>query len=108
MPALFRFVLLIVLLQTLSYPVAAEEPVTLNASTAPSALSVSESVAEAPKKNTLQIDITKVCAIPKYPDAARRFGMHGKTILKLMIDDAGKISAFELLRSSGWKFWIWR
>ena len=50
-----------------------------------------------------QSHIKKTCAIPDYPEAARRFGLYGDTVLKLMIDNTGKIDAFELLKSSGWK-----
>ena len=56
-----------------------------------------------PKRNDVVFDISKACTVPPYPDPATRFGLHGDTILKLMIDKNGKIDAFELLKSSGWK-----
>ncbi len=43
------------------------------------------------------------CAIPGYPDAARRVAIQGKTIIKLIINNTGKIRDFQLERSSGWK-----
>lgn len=96
MRVLFSAVLSLVFIQTQCLAVAADEPVTLP-------VSVSAAASEAPKKNDLKIDIGKACVIPTYPDAARRFGLQGNTVLKLMIDDTGKISAFQLDRSSGWK-----
>lgn len=115
MRVLLNAVLLLVFTQTLSLPAAADEPLTVPASAAsvPSAASVasvasvaatSEPASEPPKKNDLKFDISKACAVPGYPDAARRFGMQGTTILKLKIDETGKINAFELARSSGWRF----
>ena len=59
--------------------------------------------ADLPKKNDVVFDISKACTVPPYPQPAIRFGLHGDTILKLMIDKNGKIDAFELLKSSGWK-----
>jgi TonB family protein len=56
-----------------------------------------------PKINDMKIDIATACAIPTYPEAALRYGMQGDTMLKLMIDESGKIKAFQLVRSSGWK-----
>ena len=58
---------------------------------------------DAPKVNNIKFDIKKTCSVPNYPDAALRFGLHGDTLLKLNIDNAGKIDSFELLGSSGWK-----
>lgn len=95
-------VLLLVFTQTVILPVAAEDLVTRPATAAP-VPAARELASELPKKNDINIDITKVCVVPGYPDAARRFGMQGKTILKLKIDETGKINAFELARSSGWK-----
>ena len=105
MRVLLNAVVLLVFTQTLSLPAVADEPLTVPASAASvaSVAATPEPASEPPKKNDLKIDITKVCVIPGYPDAARRFGMQGKTIVKLMIDETGKINAFELARSSGWK-----
>lgn len=89
MRAVLRVVLLLAFTQILCLPVAADEPVPLTP--------------VPPSKDDLKIDITKVCKVPEYPREAVRFGMQGKTVLKLSIDETGKISAFQLLRSSGWK-----
>lgn len=101
-------VLLWMLLQTLMSPAAIArdavpaEPVAVSAPVAASATSVNaDSVT--PKINDMKIDIATACAIPTYPDAALRYGMQGDTVLKLMIDESGKIKAFQLVRSSGWK-----
>ncbi|MFZ6688224.1 TonB family protein [Undibacterium sp. SXout11W] len=59
--------------------------------------------ADQPKKNDVTFDITQACNVPPYPKPAIPFGLHGDTTLKLMIDKNGKIDAFELLQSSGWK-----
>jgi TonB family protein len=101
-------VLLWMLLQTLMSPAAIArdavpaEPVAVSASVAASATNVNaDSVT--PKINDMKIDIATACAIPTYPEAALRYGMQGDTVLKLMIDESGKIKAFQLVRSSGWK-----
>jgi len=103
-----RAVLLWMLLQTLMSPAAIArdavpaEPVAVSASGAASATNVNaDSVT--PKINDMKIDIATACAIPTYPEAALRYGMQGDTVLKLMIDESGKIKAFQLVRSSGWK-----
>ena len=96
------------LLQTLMSPAAIArdavpaEPVAVSAPVAASATNVNaDSVT--PKINDMKIDIATACAIPTYPEAALRYGMQGDTVLKLMIDESGKIKAFQLVRSSGWK-----
>ncbi len=101
-------VLLWMLLQTLMSPAAIArdaipaEPVAVSAPVAASATSIiADSVT--PKINDMKIDIATACAIPTYPEAALRYGMQGDTVLKLMIDEGGKIKAFQLVRSSGWK-----
>lgn len=101
-------VLLWMLLQTLMSPAAIArdavpaEPVAVSASGAASVTNVNaDSVT--PKINDMKIDIATACAIPTYPEAALRYGMQGDTVLKLMIDESGKIKAFQLVRSSGWK-----
>lgn len=85
-------------------PVEASEPVSVPV-TAPTSASATSAEADfaAPKINNLKLDIATACAIPKYPEAALRYGMQGDTVLKLMIDESGKIKAFQLVRSSGWK-----
>lgn len=93
-------VLLLAFTQTLTLPAAAEELATIPASASASA---AIDATELPRKNDLKIDIGEACTVPGYPDAARRFGMQGKTVLKLMIDDTGKIASFQLAGSSGWK-----
>ena len=108
MRSLISAVSLLVLNSILFLPAAAEQPVvTDQTSVAASAATASAAVVDAsepPKKNDIKvIEIDKVCAIPAYPKPALRIGMQGKTILNLMIDDAGKISAFQLEKSSGWK-----
>ncbi|MFZ6749827.1 TonB family protein [Undibacterium sp. Ren11W] len=100
MRVLLNAVLLLLFTQTLNLPAAAQSSLTV-----PPSITPSEAVAtELPKKNDLKIDPAKDCSIPAYPDSARRFGMQGDTILNLMIDDSGKINAFQLIKSSGWKF----
>ncbi len=99
MRVMFNAVLLLVATQTLNLPAVAAEPLTMPAS----ASATLEAASEAPKNNDLTVDITKICAIPAYPVAARRYGMQGKTVLKLKIDETGKINAFQLAGSSGWK-----
>lgn len=101
-------VLLWMLLQTLMSPGAiardaeSVKPGVVSAPVAASATSV-EADSVTPKINHLKIDIATACAIPTYPEAALRYGMQGDTVLKLMIDESGKIKAFQLVRSSGWK-----
>jgi TonB family protein len=97
MQFLLNAALILAFTQTLSLSALAQGAI---ASTAPALAAASDP----PKMNNLKVDLGKDCAIPAYPDAAIRFGMQGSTVLNLMIDDSGKINAFQLIRSSGWKF----
>ncbi len=108
MRSLISAVSLLVLNSILCLPAAAEQPVvpdqTSVAASAAIASAASADVSEPPKNNNIKvIEIHKVCAIPTYPKPALRIGMQGNLILNLMIDNAGKISAFQLEKSSGWK-----
>ena len=42
--------------------------------------------------------------LPIYPQAARRMGREGKVILRLSIDETGKLQQVEVLESSGFEF----
>jgi TonB family protein len=87
--------------QTASLPAAAQEAVSTSASAAAESAIVTP--AKQAQKNDLKIDIGQTCKVPAYPKTAKSYGMQGKTILKLKIDENGKIAAFNLLRSSGWR-----
>lgn len=49
------------------------------------------------------MDMKAICKLPEYPAAAVRRGIEGDTKLTLHIDEHGKIAAFDLLQSAGWK-----
>lgn len=54
-------------------------------------------------KFDFSMDMEAICKLPEYPAAAVRRGIEGDTKLKLHIDEHGKIAAFDLLQSAGWK-----
>ena len=117
---LFNTVVSLTIIQSAALSAIAQEPPSPRITTSPiTAASVASSVSAAssntldtpatniasdqPKKNDVTFDISKTCAVPSYPKIGTRYGLHGDTILKLKIDNTGKIDSFELLRSSGWK-----
>jgi protein TonB len=42
--------------------------------------------------------------LPEYPQAARRMGREGKVVLRLAIDETGKLQQVEVVESSGFEF----
>src|SRR5450830_1400977 len=101
---LLRSAFCLIIAPTLVQPVSAQEVLKSSpASAVVDSSGAGDNGTDSPKKNDVTFDIKKTCAVPDYPEPAKRFGLHGDTILKLMIDKNGKIDSFELLRSSGWK-----